>query len=428
MDTFDTLEERDALAKALHAHRAQPNADNWGTLNDLARPDQHQVDDVAIAGDDLLAKLSALPETDDLRDWTSELVDVLESATPDQSKVAELVGKLGSYVRPSAEIPVLRESLAEALRHDRPLVDRTDWTQVPPARMWLVPGHIPAHRFGMLTGQGGRGKSTLALALALAVCIDPLTPTKWLLQPVQDRGPVIICTWEDEPDEISRRLGEKGRAVVGDQLHVVDLAEYGPTWAPSSSGSGHTSTLAELTAVGHRVRGLCERVRAKLLVIDPLAAAFASNENDRGLVRAFVSSWDGWARRVECSVLAISHPPKDRRNPYAGTTDWEAASRWMATLRATTNADDRHDDNASQADQLKVLEFMKSNYGLLPPPVYLKWANGGYVYDGERYPAEPPDEPAAGKGKRGKRGKKQTAEPTLAEKARQAGLDIEGER
>ena len=50
--------------------------------------------------------------------------------------------------------------------------------------------------------------------------------------------------------------------------------------------------------------------QTRLLIIDPLAAAFVQNENDRALVRAFLSALDQWAEDHSCAVLIISHPPK----------------------------------------------------------------------------------------------------------------------
>ena len=90
---METLEYRGALAKALHDWRTRPDSGTWNALNDLARAAQQQADDVLIAGDDLLAKTAALPETEDLRDWNQALRDALESAPPDQAKVADLIGE-----------------------------------------------------------------------------------------------------------------------------------------------------------------------------------------------------------------------------------------------------------------------------------------------------------------------------------------------
>ena len=107
---------------------------------------------------------------------------------------------------------------------------------------------------------------------------------------------VVIATWEDDLDEFDRRLAAIGMhdATAG-RIKFVDMADNGPLWAPLRSG--HVSSMASLTTAGEKLRKYAESVEARLLVIDPLAAAYAGDENVRGLVRAFLSSWDAWGRR-----------------------------------------------------------------------------------------------------------------------------------
>ena len=127
---------------------------------------------------------------------------------------------------------------------------------------------------------------------------------------------MVYASWEDEPEEVWRRLSaissQKAAPWVTPerlaQLHVADLAGHGPIWAPS--GSGHISAMATITEAGQELRRRCEELEARLLVLDPLAAAYAGDENARGLVRAFVSDWDAWGRAHECAVLLVAHPPK----------------------------------------------------------------------------------------------------------------------
>ena len=105
---------------------------------------------------------------------------------------------------------------------------------------------------------------------------------------------------------------------LGQGVHYLYAAALGPLWAPGPQGTlAYLSSLAELTAAGRRVRAFCEDKKARLLILDPVAAVFASDENNRGLVRAFCADWDGWALATGCAVLLIAHPPKDGPNPYS---------------------------------------------------------------------------------------------------------------
>ena len=279
--------------------------------------------------------------------------------------------------------------VVSAAQHAEP---RTDWTGEPPDREWLLPGWLAVGRVHLLTGAGGRGKSRLALQLAAALAADGAEwPLPWmtaderptrsgavdhpLTLPPTDRGgaPVVVASWEDEADEVHRRLIDQPVPVsaLADRLHYVDAAEWGPLWAPV--GTAHVQTVAELTAAGRRLRRLCERVGARLLVVDPLAAAYGSDENVRGMVRQYMASWDAWGRAQRCAILMIAHPPKATAGAsddwWSGSTDWPAAARSAWALRHA-KATDAAQKKATQPERT-WLECMKASYGKAPDPVHL---------------------------------------------------------
>ena len=287
-----------------------------------------------------------------------------------------------------AAVRVLQDRIGAA-QHAEPV---TDWTGTPPDREWLLPGWLAVGRVHLLTGSGGRGKSRLALQLAAALAADGAEwPLPW--QTADERRtisgnvdrpptlprtgaavPVVVASWEDEAAEVHRRLIAQPVPVsaLGDRLHYVDAAEWGPLWAPV--GTAHVQTVAELTAAGRRLRRLCERVGARLLVVDPLAAAYGSDENVRGLVRQYMASWDAWGRAHKCAVLMIAHPPKATAagagdDWWSGSTDWPAAARSAWALRHATATEATNKKPA--LPERTWLECMKASYGMAPDPVHL---------------------------------------------------------
>ena len=225
--------------------------------------------------------------------------------------------------------------LQKAVEAARPIRVASWGNEKPKDRDWLVEDWLPSGRVTMLTGEGGAGKSRLALQLAVGLAAGG-DRRAWLEAPPQvlrlgksvpaDGVPVVFASWEDEPNEFYRRLfqisGSAAPWVTPDRvsnLKIASMMGEGPVWAPTPGS--HISASAELTVTGRRLRRLCEQFDAMLLILDPLAAAYASHENTRGLVRAFVSDWDDWGQANDCAVLLLAHPPKSSQYTYAGSTD-----------------------------------------------------------------------------------------------------------
>ena len=228
-----------------------------------------------------------------------------------------------------------------------------------------VENWLPAGRVSMLTGEGGAGKSRLALQLAAGIVTGGDGDGGWIDVPIDylrlgpsvgDGRPVIFASWEDTEDDFSRRLSEiSGPAspwITPDRLKmlkVTDLSGYGPAW-----GQSHPANLPTLTETGQELRSAAENLGAALLILDPVAAAYAGNENDRGQVRQFIANWDAWGRATNCGVLILAHPPKSGAE-YSGSTDWNGAvrSRWaMQKVRRGPAPGKGQQDNRSEEWQL----------------------------------------------------------------------------
>lgn len=258
-----------------------------------------------------------------------------------------------------------------------------DWTMAPEAKPmeWLVENWLPAGRVSMLTGEGGAGKSRLALQLAAGIVTGGDGDGGWIDVPIDylrlgpsvgDGRPVIFASWEDTEDDFSRRLSEiSGPAspwITPDRLKmlkVTDLSGYGPAW-----GQSHPANLPTLTETGQELRSAAENLGAALLILDPVAAAYAGNENDRGQVRQFITDWDAWGRATNCGVLILAHPPKSGAE-YSGSTDWNGAvrSRWaMQKVRRGPAPGKGQQDNRSEEWQLSL---PKRNYAAEVDPLAL---------------------------------------------------------
>lgn len=261
----------------------------------------------------------------------------------------------------------------------------------PPPVSWLIKGWMPDATLSVLTGAGGAGKSRIALQLAVAFAtgasgfIAPSStrrPVNCHAPEVLAGGPVpvVFAAWETRRLAFANRLAaicgqgpERAAALdqLSGQLHYLNMRPAGGLWG--AAAGAHTSTAGGWLPGGDALRAYTERVKARLLIIDPLAAAFVANENDRALVRAFLSALDQWADEINdgigCAVLIISHPPKSD-SAQSGSTDWRNGVQAVWELAAA----DKNDPNGTR--RLKV---DKLNEGPIPQAVSVDYEGGRFV-------------------------------------------------
>ena len=247
----------------------------------------------------------------------------------------------------------------------------SDWSTPAPERKFLVKGWLPENRLAMLAGRAGDGKSKLTVQLCHSVASTGLLDRRWFEGgPEIDggEGVAVLATWEDDADEIKRRLfdnyhdvpGNASEALdgaLGDRFHVADLLDHGPIWQEDSkTGKG------ELTETGVRLRAFSESVGAKFLAIDSLATANDADEIARRSVRAFTTSWDAWSRKAGCTTLLVAHPSKGSGDDarYSGSTQWRAGVRSFLWLEADP---EKPGHSTLYADKI--------NYGPKPDPIGL---------------------------------------------------------
>ena len=306
---------------------------------DLAKACQQKGEDGSQARAELDARIAAMVKVD------LYAIETKPPETIDIAQTLEAAAKAGSDEK-------ARETIKSHLVTSVPAHSAWPFDKALPVTEFLVDDMIPLGEYGHLTGIGGGGKTKFAIMIALGVVTGGGPQHSWLPFTVDNdcvggigvQGNVVFVSWEDRYDEILRRIGWMSQqpgmehvspAAIKDKLIFLDARRIGSLWAPVKKG-GHTSTIGRLQEAGKTVRAVAEKYDARLLVIDPLAAAFSLNENDRSLVRMFISDHAGWATDHRCTVLIISHPPKSGAK-FSGSTDWHSGSRFMLCLEKTND-------------------------------------------------------------------------------------------
>src|SRR3984885_14567303 len=120
-----------------------------------------------------------------------------------------------------------REQIEDAPPTALPFIDFSKWDQEPtPDRDWAVLDRIPLRQTALFTGEGGSGKSSVALHL----CCAHVLGRDWLGS-LPEPGPAIFIDAEDDPTEIHIRLSHivrhydvTYRDLKRDGLHLISFA------------------------------------------------------------------------------------------------------------------------------------------------------------------------------------------------------------
>ena len=199
-----------------------------------------------------------------------------------------------------------------------------------PARQWLVNGLVPMKTVTLFGGDGGTGKSLLALQLAVSAA----TGRAWLNVPVS-KGRALFLSAEDDDDELHMRLADICRATRLrlsdlDGLTLRSLAGEDALLATEMK-SGSVQTGLRQTALFDEIEALAEEEQPSVIVLDTLADMFPANENDRAAVRQFISILRGLALRQKCAVILLSHPSLSGLNSGSGTS---GSTAWNNSVRS----------------------------------------------------------------------------------------------
>jgi RecA-family ATPase len=242
-----------------------------------------------------------------------------------------------------------------------------------PPRPWHVQGMIPAGQVTLLSGDGGVGKSTLALQLCCATALG----CAWIGQfPLQGRS--LYVSAEDDTAEIHRRLDALsifyGRPLDNlGQVLVWPLAEKEDAAIVVADGPDMIKTTPRWDELAAVVRAW----RPALVVIDSVADVFAANEINRGQVRKFVSVNRTLAIETGSAIVMLSHPSltgMTSGSGLSGSTAWNNSVRSrLYFTRPKIDSDCTPDPSA------RVLSVLKANYAEAGGEMKLRLRAGGFA-------------------------------------------------
>jgi RecA-family ATPase len=250
------------------------------------------------------------------------------------------------------------------------LISPRQWRDVALPRMrWLATNRIPASDATILSGDGGGGKTTVALQLAVAVA-ERLGD--WL-GTVCEAGPVIFFSAEEPEHEMRRRLHHVARKSGCNPDDIEHLYFHFADPDKCLLGTARPNASSVPTPLFEALSRQAEKTRPALIVVDSVAATFGGNQNDRVHARTFVAMFRKLAQTVDCAILLLDHPSLSgitSRTGRGGSMDWQNAAR--ARLHLETIGDEH-------GTARRMLKVKKTNYGPAGEEVRLQWEEGCFV-------------------------------------------------
>jgi hypothetical protein len=259
-----------------------------------------------------------------------------------------------------------------------------------PQRQWIYGRSLIRRFLSSTVAPGGVGKSTLALADAVAMA------TGKDLVGVKPVGPLRVWYWnfEDPIEEIERR-------VAAIMLHYKLTEEDVDGRLFINSGRDTPITLARESQQGlqidtdtlSRLREQIEDLEIDVLMLDPFVATHGVSENDNAKINLVLQLWAKLADLTDIAIDVTHHVRKGQSGQGAFTTDdGRGASAFRDAVRSSRVLNPMTKEEAEKIGIDNPRSYFRCENGkanLAPPPDKATWYHLKSVSLGNGDPNDP---------------------------------------
>lgn len=287
------------------------------------------------------------------------------------------------------------------------------WDNDPPALDFVLPGLLSG-TVGLIVGQGGLGKSMLAMEAAMSVAAG--ADIFHLFGQAPARGPVAVIAAEDPEPILRIRLRSlrdqcgQWEEEVREGFTLFPVYGHGVSFGVIEAGTPYLMPSGEWSMVENRLA----EIRPRLVVIDTLNRLLGSlSERDEGHMSMVLGMVERLCASIGCAAILVHHTNKASAN--AGQADEQQAVRGSSVLtdncRWQTNlvpmprdeATGRGMDDGTRRMWVRSV-LAKVNYGAPREDLWLERQDGGMLLGGGEPPPLVARQQQGGKGKKPKQG------------------------
>ena len=241
--------------------------------------------------------------------------------------------------------------------------------RTPPDRPWLVENWLPCRQVTLLSGDGGVGKSLLAMQMMAALA----SGTSWLGLPITPCRTFGIFA-EDDEDELHRRLLGITRASDIEVEALDQLAWRCAVADPCELVEADPGGRLNPTSYYLQLEKAIRTFGARLVVLDAATNLYGGDEVKRRQVNQFIWLLRRLAIDIDGAVLLLAHPSAQgisSGSGLSGSTHWNNAVRSRLYFKRAEGDDADPDE--------RTITRLKANYAGLGDVIRVRWSNGAFV-------------------------------------------------
>lgn len=226
---------------------------------------------------------------------------------------------------------------------------------------FVIEGVVPKGEVVLLGGDGGQGKSYLAMAMACCMAGG----SSWGELGFNGQQVAFLSMEDSEQvmrlrrDQIIEEYG-LDRATVHRRLKLVDAGE-----AEVLAFEGFAGSRRSLSTTKSAMRLLEQALGFDLVILDSASQAFAGNENDRVMVTQFIKGLRSFVRGFDGSMILVAHIDKVAARGKSNGSSYSGSTAWNNSAKARLALTDG------------VLRMEKNNYGALIQEIHIKRSTNG---------------------------------------------------